>query len=41
MKISHFIRRDFLTVNPYSGINAIKNQWLEHLAIVVKVSMAL
>lgn len=36
MKISHFIRRDFLTVNPYSGINAIKNQWLEHLAIVVK-----
>ena len=36
MKISHFIRRDFLTVNPYSGINAIKNQVLEHLAIVVQ-----
>ncbi|MHB1146879.1 MAG: ATP-binding protein [Lutibacter sp.] len=36
MKISHLIRRDFLTVNPYSGINAIKNQVLEHLAVVVQ-----
>ena len=36
MKISHFIRRDFLTVNPYSGINAVKNQVLEHLAVVVQ-----
>ncbi len=36
MKIAHFIRRDYLTVNPYSGINAIKNKLLEHLAIVVK-----
>jgi len=36
MKIAHFIRRDFLTVNPYSGINAIKNKLLEHLAIVVQ-----
>ncbi|MDO9138431.1 MAG: CBS domain-containing protein, partial [Lutibacter sp.] len=36
MKIAHFIRRDFLTVNPYSGINAIKNKLLEHLAIVAQ-----
>lgn len=36
MKISHLIRRDFLTVNPYSGINAVKNQLLEHLAVVVQ-----
>lgn len=36
MKIAHFIRRDFHTVNPYSGINAIKNQLLEHLAVVVQ-----
>ena len=36
MKIVHLIRRDFLTVNPFSGINAIKNQLLEHLAIVVQ-----
>jgi signal transduction histidine kinase len=36
MKIAHLIRRDFLIVNPYSGINAIKNQVLEHLAVVVQ-----
>lgn len=36
MKVAHFIRRDFLTVNPYSGINAIKNKLLEHLAVVVQ-----
>ena len=36
MKILHLIRRDFLTVNPYSGINAVKNQLLEHLAVVVQ-----
>lgn len=36
MKIAHFIRKDFLTTNPYSGINAIKNQVLEHLAVVVQ-----
>lgn len=36
MKISHLVRRDFLTVNPYSGINAVKNQVLEHLAVVVQ-----
>ncbi|MDF1518555.1 MAG: ATP-binding protein [Lutibacter sp.] len=36
MKIAHFIRKDFLTVNPYSGINAVKNQVLEHLAVVVQ-----
>lgn len=36
MKIAHLVRRDFLTVNPYSGINAVKNQVLEHLAVVVQ-----
>lgn len=36
MKIAHLIRKDFLTVEPYSGINAIKKQLLEHSAIVVK-----
>lgn len=36
MKIEYFIRKDFLTVNPYSGINAVKKQLLEHLAIVVQ-----
>ena len=36
MKIAHLVRRDFLTVNPYSGINAIKNQVLEHLAVVIQ-----
>ncbi|HEY9170291.1 MAG TPA: ATP-binding protein [Lutibacter sp.] len=36
MKIAHFIRRDFLTVNPYLGINAVKNQLLDYLAVVVQ-----
>lgn len=36
MKISHLIRRDFLTVNPYLGINAVKKQMLEHLAVVAQ-----
>lgn len=36
MKISHLIRRDFLIVNPYSGINAVKKQLLEHLAVVAQ-----
>ncbi len=36
MKIAHLIRRDFLTVNPYSGINVVKNKVLEHLAVVVQ-----
>ncbi|OGS69842.1 MAG: hypothetical protein A3F91_00025 [Flavobacteria bacterium RIFCSPLOWO2_12_FULL_35_11] len=36
MKIAHLVRRDFLIVNPYSGINAVKNQVLEHLAVVVQ-----
>ncbi|MBK5210290.1 MAG: CBS domain-containing protein [Flavobacteriaceae bacterium] len=36
MKIAHLIRKDFLTVEPYSSINAIKKQLLEHSAIVVK-----
>lgn len=36
MKISHFIRKDFQTVNLYSGINAAKYLVLEHLAVVVQ-----
>lgn len=36
MKISYLVRRDFLTVNPYSSINAAKKQLLEHLAVVAK-----
>lgn len=36
MKIAHFVRKDFLTINPYSGLNAIKNKLLEHSAIVVQ-----
>jgi len=36
MKIEHLVRRDYLTVNPYSGINAIKKQLLEYSAIVVQ-----
>ncbi len=36
MKIAHLIRRDFLTVDPYSGINAIKDHLIEHSAIVVR-----
>ena len=36
MKIEYFIRKDFQTVNPYSGINAIKRQLSEHLALVVQ-----
>ena len=36
MKIEHLVRRDFVTVNPYSGINSVKKQLLEHSAIVVQ-----
>lgn len=36
MKITHLIRKDFLTINPFSGINAVKNELLKHNAIVVK-----
>jgi signal transduction histidine kinase len=36
MKISYFIRKDFLTVNPYSGLNAIKKKLLENYAIAVQ-----
>ncbi len=36
MKIAHFIRRDFLTVNPHLGIKAVKNQLLDYLAVVVQ-----
>ena len=36
MKIEYFIRKDFLTVNPYSGLNAIKKKLLENYAIVVQ-----
>lgn len=36
MKIEHLTRKDYLTINPYSGINAIKKQLLEQAAIVVQ-----
>lgn len=36
MKIEYFIRKDFLTVNPYSGLNAIKKKLLENYAIAVQ-----
>lgn len=36
MKITHLIRKDFLTINPFSGLNAVKNELLEHNAIVVQ-----
>ncbi len=36
MKISHLIRRDFLTINPFYGINAIKKELLKRTALVVK-----
>lgn len=36
MKISHLIRRDFLTINPFYGLNAIKKELLEHSALVVQ-----
>jgi len=36
MKIAHLIRRNFLAVDPYLGINAIKKQLLDQSAIVVK-----
>ncbi len=36
MKIKHFIRKKFSTVNPYSGVNAIKENLLKNKAIVVE-----
>ncbi|WP_372770135.1 ATP-binding protein [Lutibacter sp.] len=36
MKIEYFIRKDFITVNPYSGLNAIKKKLLENYAIAVQ-----
>jgi len=36
MKIEHLTRKDYLTINPYSGINAVKKQLLEYSAIVVQ-----
>ncbi len=36
MKIEYFIRKDFLTVNPYSGLNAVKKELLEQSAMVVQ-----
>jgi signal transduction histidine kinase len=36
MKIRYFIQKDFLTINPYTGINAVKKQLLENSALVVQ-----
>jgi signal transduction histidine kinase len=36
MKIEHLTRKDYLTINPYSGINAIKKQLVENSALVVE-----
>jgi signal transduction histidine kinase len=36
MKIEYFIRKDFMTVNPYSGLNAIKKKLLDNYAIAVQ-----
>jgi signal transduction histidine kinase len=36
MKISHLIRRDFLTTNPFYGIDAVKKELLERTALVVQ-----
>ncbi|WP_299523591.1 ATP-binding protein [uncultured Lutibacter sp.] len=36
MKISHLIRKDFLTINPFYGLNAIKKELLERTALVVQ-----
>ena len=36
MKIAHFIRKDFLTINPYLGLNAVKKQLLENSALVIQ-----
>jgi len=36
MKIAHLIRKDFITVNPYLGINTIKKKLLQESAIVVE-----
>ncbi|MDD3721536.1 MAG: ATP-binding protein [Lutibacter sp.] len=36
MKIAYFIRKDFLTINPYLGLNAIKNKLLKNYAIAVQ-----
>lgn len=36
MKIAHLIRKDFITVNPYLGVNTIKKKLLQESAIVVE-----
>ncbi|MDQ1772491.1 CBS domain-containing protein [Labilibaculum sp. A4] len=36
MKVEHLIRKKFITTNPYSGINEIKNLLLKNNAIVVQ-----
>lgn len=35
MKIKHFINNEFLTVKPYTGLNAVKDSLLKQSAIVV------
>ncbi|WP_372792453.1 ATP-binding protein [Lutibacter sp.] len=36
MKIAHLIRRDFLIINPFYGLNAIKKELLRRTALVVQ-----
>jgi len=36
MKIAHLIRRDFSTINPFYGLNAVKKELLERTALVVE-----
>jgi signal transduction histidine kinase len=36
MKVEHLIQRDFITVNPYLGIIAIKKQLIDYSAVVVQ-----
>lgn len=36
MKILHLIRKDFITINPFYGLNAVKKELLERTALVVQ-----
>lgn len=35
MKIECFVKKDFMTINPFSGINVVKNELLNQKAVVV------
>ncbi len=36
MKIAHLIRKDFLIINPFNGLNAVKKKLLERTVLVVQ-----